>query len=65
MMAADLDSFLAEMRADLSAFEEHWRREHEANPQRFPMVMPDGNEGAWYEQFIAFTETERSGEETS
>lgn len=48
-MAQTLDDFLQEAKEEIARFEEMWRTEHEKNPEAYPMEMPDGNEGLWWE----------------
>jgi len=51
---ADLDAFMAELRAEVDLFEIYWRKNHKKVPDEFPMVMPKGNDGIWYEMFTDF-----------
>ena len=49
-MSQTLDEFLAEQKAELDRFETLWREAHDKNPNMFPLVMKDDNEGMWWEQ---------------
>lgn len=48
-MAQTLDEFMAEARAGLESFEADYRAKHEALPEHYPLSMPDGNDGLWFE----------------
>ncbi|WP_305910501.1 hypothetical protein Q9L42_020330 (plasmid) [Methylomarinum sp. Ch1-1] len=49
-----LERFLNKVELKKQAFREAWMREHKKNPKHFPLDMPDGNEGLWYEFFYNF-----------
>lgn len=53
-MAQSLDQFIAEVTADIQAFEAEYRKEHAANPEHYPLEMSDDNAGVWAEFFIDF-----------
>lgn len=53
-MAQSLDEFLEETRLHLEAFAHDYRRQAEANPEHFPLILPDGQEGLWFEFFTSF-----------
>lgn len=46
-----LNEFLKEVREEVDRFERWWRQQHENDPENFPLEMPDGDEGIWWEQF--------------
>jgi len=48
-MAQTLDDFLKEAKEDLIEFEKLWRKQNAENPEQFPMEMPTGDEGLWWE----------------
>ena len=48
-MAQTLDKFLEEARAEIVRFEAMWRAEHAKNPEAYPLELPDGQEGLWWE----------------
>lgn len=48
-MAQTLDEFLQEAREELVRFEKTWLEEHNKDPEHYPLVMKDGNEGLWWE----------------
>lgn len=49
-----LESFVANLRADVGAFETMWRREREKNPKNWPATQPSTED--WQEQFLAWYE---------
>ena len=49
-----LDGFLAELRADVAAFEKYWREKAKKRPKNYPMSFPKEDAGMWWEQFMAF-----------
>ena len=53
-MALSLDAFIAEAKENLRMFEEDWRKNHEVNPEAYPLEMRDGNEGQWWEFLMTF-----------
>jgi hypothetical protein len=48
------DAFVADLRADIERFAKHWHDSHRTSPEKFPMSFPANDEGAWFEQFLAF-----------
>jgi hypothetical protein len=50
-----LDQFIKEERDLLVLFEIFWRKQHEANPEHYPLNMAKENAGLWYEMFHTFT----------
>ena len=48
-MAQTLDEFIEEVREDLVDFKKWWIKKNLENPDNFPMEMPTGNEGLWWE----------------
>lgn len=50
-MAQTLDQFIEEIKADLEAFASEYRKHHAANPEQYPLVLPDENAGLWFEFF--------------
>lgn len=48
-MAQSLEDFLIEAREELVKFEKTWRENNAKNSEHFPMELPDGNEGLWWE----------------
>jgi len=53
-MAQSLQSFIEEEEEKILAFKKYWMRNHEKNPEQFPLTLPDGNEGLWQEMYIEF-----------
>ncbi|MFW5300896.1 hypothetical protein ACOAMY_16385 [Pseudomonas aeruginosa] len=45
-MAQSLDEFIEEMKKDLESFASEYRKSHAENPEHFPLVLDDNNEGA-------------------
>lgn len=50
-MEEHFEVFIANLRANVEAFEQYWREENLKNPDMFPMRM---GSGAWDEQFMIF-----------
>ena len=48
-----LETFLAEERAHLEAFAEHWRRMQKEEPDHYPTALAPGD---WDEQLRAFSD---------
>ena len=48
-MAQNLDDFLLEAKEEIVNFEKMWRKKNAENPEIYPLEMPDGNEGLWWE----------------
>jgi|GEM_PF-6399349 hypothetical protein len=51
-MTQTLDSFIVEAKKNVDSFEKWWIEQNKRNPIDFPMELPDGNEGLWWE-FLA------------
>lgn len=49
-----LQQFAAELREEIGSFYDYWLEQHKAHPKEWPLEMEDGNEGGWWEQFIAY-----------
>lgn len=49
-----LQEFYEIQRETLDAFCADWLKNHEENPEHYPMEMPEGNEGLWFEMFNDF-----------
>jgi hypothetical protein len=49
-----LQQFVAELREEVSGFYDFWLEQHKVKPQEWPLEMETGNEGEWWEQFIAY-----------
>lgn len=47
-----LDQFVAEVREKIETFESDWRANHAAEPDKYPLELPDWNTGLWYEFFM-------------
>lgn len=50
-MAQTLEQFVEEIKADLAVFAAEYRKQHEANPEQYPLVLADDNSGLWFEFF--------------
>ncbi|PWD01953.1 MULTISPECIES: hypothetical protein [Pseudomonas] len=59
-MALNLDEFVTEVEADIKAFAAEWRANHAADPDRFPMELPESNAGLWGEFFMDFMNRDRA-----
>lgn len=44
--------FVYELHSDIRLFEQNWRRDHKADPERFPLEFPEDNLGLWLESFV-------------
>lgn len=53
-MAQSLNDFINGAHAMIDAFEKTWLTNHKDDPETFPLVMEDGDEGLWYEQLWDF-----------
>ena len=53
MDAITLTRFVHEMHEHMKRFEEHYRKQHEKNPEHWPLVMAPGD---WDEQLMLFKE---------
>lgn len=49
-----LEDFVKEVREEIGSFYDYWREQNKVNPKEWPLEMEDGNEGGWWEQFIAY-----------
>lgn len=54
-MAMSLDQFADEVRSSIEAFVADYRKNHEQNPEQYPLELPTGQEGLWYEFFMDFS----------
>ena len=57
-MAQSLEMFVEEQMNVLKEFEKHWLLMNVTNPEHYPMVLPDGQEGLWCEMLANFQEKE-------
>lgn len=53
-MAQSLDSFLEELRSDVGRFEAAYRSKVANEPEHYPLDLPDGQEGLWFEFFLGY-----------
>lgn len=49
-----LAEFAEETRLDLDKFVAGYKAKHAESPQEYPLTMPAGNEGLWFEFFQDF-----------
>jgi hypothetical protein len=49
-----VEQYVQEEMESLKKFLEYWKRNSAANPEFFPMALPDENAGEWTDQFVAF-----------
>lgn len=57
-MAQTLDAFIAELRSDVERFEQAYRARVVEKPDQYPLSLPDGQEGLWFEFFMDFVTNE-------
>ena len=55
-MSLRLAMFVVNMQEELLEFEKKYHAKHEENPNNYPLIMQDGNEGLWLEFFLNFLE---------
>lgn len=46
-----LDAFVEEMKRDLETFHANWKRDHAADPEKWPSHLAPGD---WYDQLLMF-----------
>lgn len=56
-MAQSLDEFMSELRGSADKFEAAYREKAAANPEQYPLSLPDNNAGLWLEFFLGFMQT--------
>lgn len=49
-----LDEFIKEQQIKLESFKKYWMENHKKDPESFPLEIPEGNCGLWYEMFENF-----------
>ncbi|MFN2203559.1 MAG: hypothetical protein ACK2UO_20350 [Caldilineaceae bacterium] len=49
-MSQSLSEFIDEQMKLLAVFQKHWVEKHAEDPDNYPLIMEDGNEGLWLEQ---------------
>lgn len=59
-MAKSLDEFIEEMKKDLESFASEYRKSHAENPEHFPLVLDDNNDGLWLEFLVDHATRDRS-----
>ena len=59
-MAQTLCQFVDEQRKVLLEFKAWWIKKNAETPDRFPLTMPDDNDGLWIEMLLNFTEFKNS-----
>jgi hypothetical protein len=52
-----LSEFIKEEKESLDKFQKWWLEQSKKSPDKFPLQMEDGNEGAWFEQLQAYKES--------
>lgn len=53
-MAVSLEEALTNFRESLDLFEKNWKADHAADPESFPMTLPDDNSGLWENFMVEF-----------
>lgn len=56
-MAQTLGAFVEEQHSTLVEFKDWWEKKNAQNPALFPMEMPNGNDGLWFEMLTNFVES--------
>jgi len=49
-MSQSLSEFIDEQMKLLAVFQKYWVEKHAKDPDNYPLIMEDGNEGLWLEQ---------------
>lgn len=52
-----LEDFVSDMIDNLKQFKKYWEKNHNVDPDNFPMEMEQDNTGAWFDQFKLFMES--------
>jgi len=52
--ALSLDDYVTEVQSDIRLFAADWRAKNAANPEQYPMELPEDNAGLWGEFFTDF-----------
>lgn len=58
MTSESLSQFASEMRANVDRFEAAYLERHRANPEHYPLTLPETNSGLWLEFFVDFVTNE-------
>lgn len=53
-MSLSLEQFIKEEQERLEKFKQWYENENKINPEDYPLVLPDGNEGSWLEMVNFF-----------
>lgn len=53
-MALRLSIFVSDIQEQVLIFKEQYMIKHYENPNQYPLIMQDGNEGLWLEFFMNF-----------
>lgn len=54
-----IKTFIKELKKDVKDFESHWMKMHKENPDDWPLSLDGDNSGEWFEQFVAWQESDR------
>jgi hypothetical protein len=60
-MSLTLDDFVSDTIEELQRFKLWWEKMHAAEPEKYPMEMPDENAGLWFEMYLTYSDVESSG----
>lgn len=52
-----LEQFVKEVNGDIVAFKRAYERKHVENPEHYPLMLGDDNDGLWLEFFMTFLQT--------
>jgi hypothetical protein len=53
----NLYDFVIELENNVRQFKNHWLEQNAIDPEMFPMSFIDDDSGAWWEQFLAWYES--------
>ena len=48
----EFHEFIYEMQRDIRLFKQHWEKMHRADPENYPLEMPEDDTGSWIEHFL-------------
>lgn len=54
IMSLRLSMFVSDIQERVLGFKEKYMIKHYENPDQYPLIMQDGNEGLWLEFFLNF-----------
>jgi len=51
-----LEAFVKDTQESILKFAEDYKKSHKKDPEHYPLELPEGNSGLWFEFFIDFCE---------